>query len=92
MLNVVVVLFDIGAYIANVKMVNTTTICFDLQPCIFIGMIFAVLNVLFYIYFCRLGFASDQEWSRIIIFMGVDLILQAISVLVVFAIVRSLIN
>ena len=58
-LNVLLVCFDIGAYVANVKMVDTSKICFDLQACIFIGLAFALLNMLFYFYFCRLGFASD---------------------------------
>ena len=84
-LNVIVALFDILAYVINVLSISDLSdICFDLQETIFVGLFFACLNTLLYLYFWRLGYASDQEWSRYLIFMSVDLGVQLIGVLTVF--------
>ncbi len=84
-LNVLVAGFDVIAYVVNILTVDDLSeICFSLQECVFVGLGFAVINTVLYLYFWRLGFASDQEWFRYMVFMVIDWVAQLIGVLTVF--------
>ena len=80
-MNFVIFIFDFLAYMISLSKVSSIdNIWFDLENSIFLQMVFSIMNALFYLYLARKDSAIDQEWSRYMIFMLINFILQIIGV------------
>lgn len=44
-------------------------------------LVFAAINTLWYIFLAKVDYASDQEWSKYMTFMGIITVAQAIDVI-----------
>ena len=81
--NLLVFTVLIITYIVQFKILDS-----GIEQCIAIDavyitvIIFAAINTLWYIYLSRITSASDQEWSKYMILMSADIILQLVTVVV----------
>ena len=80
-INMLVFLTLLVTYIIQSKGETINRGCINIDSIYITVLVFAALNTLWYIFLARIELASDQEWHKYMVFMGLDTVAQLISVI-----------
>lgn len=81
-INLLIFIVLIISYIVQFKVNKSVDLsCVEIDSIYITVLVFTGINAIWYVFLSRIEFASDQEWHKYMLFMGIDTVAQLTSVI-----------